>query len=121
MAERYLREFERDPEAVGTADDGRPEMADFSLEAELLLDLVNEVKALRGDVVASAGAKPAKPRFRKGPMTAIERVRLRIDQEQHNDLVARLTPRDAQGRRVAPVLADPVSDTDTITRDTLLT
>jgi hypothetical protein len=120
-AEQYLREFERDPEAVGSADDGRPPMAEFTLEAELLLDLVNEVKALRSEAISMETGKSPKMRFRKGPMTAIERVRLRLDQEQHNDLVSILAPRDEHGRRIAPVLADPVSDPDTITRDTLLT
>lgn len=121
MAERYLREFDRDPEAVGNADDNRPEMSDFSLEAELLTEIVNELRASRAEAIAVAGGRAAKPRYRKGPASAIERVRYRIREEEHLDLVSRLAPRDERGRRVQPVRADPAPAPDSMGRDTLLT
>ena len=122
MAEQYIREFERDPDDVGSESDGRPDMADFTLEAELLLDLVNEMKAMRSEAIALATGKAGhEVAFRKGPLTAYETVSGRLEYEQHSILVSMLTPRDEHGNRIAPLKADPVSDPDTLGRDTLAT
>lgn len=122
MARAYLAEFDDDiDDQAPSDDDGRPEMSDFSLEAELLLEVVNELKSLRAEAVGlQTGKAGAKPRFRKGPMTAYERVRYQVREAQHNVLAAMLTPRDEQGRRVQPIVAEPATDPDSMMRDTAI-
>lgn len=109
MAEQYIQEFERDPGDVGDSqNDGRPEMSEYDLHAELLLELLNEIKVMRYENMGIASGKPGpKPRFRKGPLTAYETVRQRLEHAQHDLLVATLTPRDENGRRVGPHQTGP--------------
>lgn len=121
MARQYLEEFDIDDDAPVSDDDGRPEMSDFGLAEELLLEVLNELKAMRSENVGlQTGKAGAKPRYRKGPMTAMERIKYRVREEQHNSLVSRLAPRDERGVRVQPLAAEPVTNPDSMMRDTAI-
>jgi hypothetical protein len=87
-------------QGVAKKDDGpyRPPMTYFSPEYEMLMNLVNEVRLLRGITVAvnTAKGKASSPEMLQGPSTAYARVVRRVDKErmqkQHNRLVSALLP-----------------------------
>lgn len=90
-AEAYMQKLSEDEAEIPT--ESRPMMSDFTLEAEMMLDVVNELKVLNNTQVARGGGHPGKPKFLRGPATAFEEIKFKMRENEHAELVAKFLPK----------------------------
>ena len=83
-------------DAKGDSDEPDPEwspdLTEWSLTNQLLMQLTDQMQILTGAVIGSAGGKPPKMQPAPRPKTAFQLVEERKQKETHDMFVGMLTP-----------------------------
>lgn len=87
-----LEAQELEKAAGGRPLDSGPSLASWSPEVNMMAAIYDAVRGVQFAVSASGGGKPDRPTPYPRPKTAIETVRLRRRQRNHESLSARLLP-----------------------------
>lgn len=70
----------------------RPNISEYDIHADLLTALINEMKSTRATIIGAVSGSNPQVDYLRGPEYALEKMRLKMREMQHNALAARLLP-----------------------------